>query len=293
MDQPDQDQPLEEIETVWSDVRLAHRSEGETRTARARLVLRYIGAVQRYVARVLRDDDAAADLAQEFAVRVLRGDFRRADPSRGRFRDFVRTAALNLVHDYRRRCKTRAPTGSAETSETSKPVAPQLKSDELDSELLRGWRSDLFSRAIAALAAYQRRTGRKYHDIISLRTSNPELTSTQMAALISAQSGKPVSNVWVRQILRRARECLADLLLDEVSATLEDASLEELEQELISLNLLGYCHESLRRRARRVQASGKTPSTGCSTGLRRQEKPIDRARDIIRVKSLATKRGRS
>ena len=77
-----------------------------------------------------------------------------------------------------------------------------------------------------------------------------------MAAIVSAQSGKPVSDVWVRQTLRRARECLADLLLDQVSASLENASLEELEQELISLDLLGYCHEGLRHRARRDQASG-------------------------------------
>ena len=132
MDQPDQDQPLQEIETAWSDVLLAHLSEEEAHTARARLVLRYIGAVRRYMARVLRDGDAAAELAQEFAVRVLRGDFRRADPSRGRFRDFVRTAALNLVHDYRRRCKTRPPTRSVEASE---PVAPQVESDELDAIL--------------------------------------------------------------------------------------------------------------------------------------------------------------
>ncbi len=253
MDQPDQDQPLQEIETAWSDVLLAHLSGEEAHTARARLVLRYIGAVRRYMARVLRDGDAAAELAQEFAVRVLRGDFRRADPSRGRFRDFVRTAALNLVHDYRRRCKTRPPTRSVEASE---PVAPQVESDELDAVFLRSWRSELFGRTMAALAEYQRRTGRTYHDIISLRSSNPELTSAQMAALVSAQSGKPVSDVWVRQTLRRARECLADLLLDEVSCSLENASVEELEQELISLDLLDYCYEGLRRRARRDQASG-------------------------------------
>ena len=253
MDLPDQDQPLQEIETVWSDVLKAHLSEGDAHTARARLVLRYIGAVQRYMARVLRDDDAAAELAQEFAVRVLRGDFRRADPSRGRFRDFVRIAALNLVHDYRRRCKTRPSTRS---EEDSGPVAPQVELDELDAEFLRSWRLDLFSRAMAALAEYQSKTGRPYHDVISLRISNSGLTSTQMAALVSAQSGKPVSDVGFRQTLRRARECLADLLLDEVSASLENATFEELEQELISLDLLGYCHEGLRRRARGGQALG-------------------------------------
>jgi RNA polymerase sigma-70 factor (ECF subfamily) len=255
MDHPDQDRPLNEIETLWSDILRAHQGEAEAHDARVRLVLRYIGAVRRYIAWVLRDGDAAAELAQEFAVRVLRGDFRRADPSRGRFRDLVRAAALNLVHDYYRRRKARPSTGSAETPE---PVAPPVESDEPDADFLRSWRMELFSRAMAALAVYQERTGRPYHDVISLRTSNPRLTSNEMAALISARSGKPVGDVWVRQTLRRARGCLADLLLDEVAASLGNASVEQLEQELIILDMLGYCHDSLRRRARRT--GGPDPS---------------------------------
>ena len=115
---------------------------------------------------------------------------------------------------------------------------------------------ELFGRAMAALAAYQERTGRPYHDIISLRTGDPQLTSSELAALYSARSGKAVGDVWVRQTLRRARACLADLLLDEVAASLGGGSIEELEQELIVLDLLGYCQDSLRRRARRTGASG-------------------------------------
>src|SRR5262245_48648440 len=160
MDQPDQARRLHEIETPWSDVLRAHRGEGEVHAARARLVLRYIGAVQHYMARVLRDGDTAEELAQEFAVRVLRGDFRRADPSRGRFRGFVRAAALNLVQDYRRRCKARPTTRSAEFDE---PVAPLVESEEPDAEFLQSWRMELFRRAMTSLAAFQKRTGRPYH----------------------------------------------------------------------------------------------------------------------------------
>jgi RNA polymerase sigma-70 factor (ECF subfamily) len=211
------------------------------------LVLRYIEAVQQYMARVLRDDEAAAELAQEFAVRVLRGDFRRADPQRGRFRDFLRIAALNLINDYRRRSRSRH---LVQRTEALEPVAPRDKADEPDAEFLQSWRRELFSRAMASLDAYQRRTGRPYHDLISLRTAEPQPSSAQMAAALSARLGKPVSDGWVRQTLRRARECLADLLLDEVSISFERCSIEELEQELIILDLLDYCRESLRRRAR-------------------------------------------
>lgn len=247
MDQPSQGRPLREIETQWSDVLRAHQPEGEAHSARARLVLRYIGAVERYMARVLRNDDAAADLAQEFAVRVLRGDFRRADPQRGRFRDFIRIAALNLVNDYRRRSKARHVVQGPATLE---PVAPPIEVDEPDSEFLQAWRRDLFARAMSSLAEYQEKTGRPYHDIIDLRTREPRLTSAQLASDFSARLGKPVSDGWVRQTMRRARQCLADLLLDEVAASLEGSSTEELEQELITLDLLDFCRESLRRRGR-------------------------------------------
>src|SRR3954463_11751019 len=72
MEQPDGERPLHEIETPWSNVLRAHRGEDEGHAARAQLVLRYIGAVQRYMTRLLRDRDTAAELAQEFAIRVLR-----------------------------------------------------------------------------------------------------------------------------------------------------------------------------------------------------------------------------
>src|SRR5262249_42324166 len=52
---------------------------------------------------MVRDDDAAEELTQEFAVRFLRGDFRQADPSRGRFRDLLKRALRHLAIDYWRR----------------------------------------------------------------------------------------------------------------------------------------------------------------------------------------------
>jgi RNA polymerase sigma factor (sigma-70 family) len=247
MDHPGEDPKLNEIETLWSDIRRAHRDEGEAHDARARLVLRYIGAVRRYLTWVLRDGETAAELAQEFAIRVLRGDFRRADPSRGRFRDFVRTAALNLVHDHHRRRRVRPASASPGVPE---PAAPPEPSQEPDDEFLRSWRMELFSRAMAALAAYQERTGRPYHDVLSVRTADPQLTSAQMADILSTRLGRPVNDAWVRQTLKRARGCLADLLVDEVAVTLGNASYGDLEQELIVLDLLGYCQDGLRRRAR-------------------------------------------
>src|SRR5206468_570069 len=68
--------------------------------ARQQLVLRYYGAVYRYLLGMLHDPAVAEDLTQEFAVRLLRGDFKHFDPQRGRFRDYVKIAVRHLVMDY-------------------------------------------------------------------------------------------------------------------------------------------------------------------------------------------------
>src|SRR5262245_53157966 len=97
---------LSEISTCWAAVCQAHADAGvNTEAARRELLDRYGGAVSRYLRGALRDAAAAEDLYQEFALRFLRGDFRRADPKCGRFRDFVKTALARLVsrHDSRRR----------------------------------------------------------------------------------------------------------------------------------------------------------------------------------------------
>src|SRR5437762_760286 len=74
--------------TVWLE---AHQGEGAAAiAARQQLVLRYYGAVYRYLLGMLHDPAVAEDLTQEFAVRLLRGDFKHFDPQRGRFRDFLK-----------------------------------------------------------------------------------------------------------------------------------------------------------------------------------------------------------
>ena len=95
---------LSEMATLWSLVRRAHHGPAETAgSARQQLLQQYSEAVFRYLRGALRNEDAAEELSQEFALRFLRGDFHRADPGRGRFRAYVKTALFRLVVDYIRR----------------------------------------------------------------------------------------------------------------------------------------------------------------------------------------------
>ena len=102
MDRDELDQRLSRMSTVWTMVFEAHGGEADAATAAmSGLALRYSGVVYRYLLGAVRDPDAAAELSQELALRILRGAFRHADPSRGRFRDYLKTALIHLVDDYR------------------------------------------------------------------------------------------------------------------------------------------------------------------------------------------------
>src|SRR4029450_8539536 len=91
---------LSRISTPWTLVRRAHGDAGDCAADALRLLLqRYCGAAYRYLRGALRDEDAAFELLQEFVLRVLRGDFRRAAPGPGRSRDSLRPALIHPVPD--------------------------------------------------------------------------------------------------------------------------------------------------------------------------------------------------
>src|SRR5438034_11479959 len=103
MEQHEFEQRLSHIATRWSILRQAHQDTDAATQARQQLLERYCGAIYRYLLSAVRDHHAAEDLTQEFALRFVRGLFRHADPQRGRFRDYVKTALFHLVDDYRQR----------------------------------------------------------------------------------------------------------------------------------------------------------------------------------------------
>lgn len=89
---------LSGIQTLWTLVRQAHGAEAElVKNAQQQLLKRYGGPVQRYLRGLVRDADAAEDLFQEFAVRLLKGDLHNADPQRGKFRNYVKGVLFHLV----------------------------------------------------------------------------------------------------------------------------------------------------------------------------------------------------
>src|SRR6516162_7103932 len=122
------DARLTGIDTHWSGLFAAHKENGEATTAAQREeLLRYYGAVRRYLVGIVHDAGVAEELTQDFAVRFLRGDFRRADPQRGRFRDFVKTALRHLARDHWRkqgRAPVPLPSDGPEPADADAPDQP-------------------------------------------------------------------------------------------------------------------------------------------------------------------------
>jgi RNA polymerase sigma-70 factor (ECF subfamily) len=246
MSEPNADRHLSHISTLWSLVYRAHQGRPEEVGAAQRVLMeRYAGAVRRYLLGALRDPEAADELFQEFSLRFLRGDFRGADPGRGRFRNFVKSAVFHLVVDHQRR----RGRGGAPAPLTAEPAVEPPSQSDAERAFVESWREQLIDRTWQALAELERATGQPNHTVLRFRTDNPLLPSAELAAQLGPRLGKTFTVAGIRQALHRARDKFTDLLLDEVVQSLDKPSPEELEQELIDLRLLPYCQSALARRA--------------------------------------------
>ncbi len=241
MESQQYDRLLSCISTSWSAVCQAHQGQGEQKASAQRLVLlRYYQPIHNYLRAMVRDDDAAEELTQEFAVRFLRGDFRQADPSRGRFRDLLKRALRNLAIDYWKRQRAKKellpiplvedwqitpveadwrrgppPRRGVDAFEADwrqrppprrQPPPPDLGSAEADRTFLEGWRAEMLGEAWEALAQFQEGTGCPYHTVLSLRVEHAGEPSAALARLAGDRLGRPLGEDAFRQTLRRAPE---------------------------------------------------------------------------------------
>jgi RNA polymerase sigma-70 factor (ECF subfamily) len=238
----DDPQRLSRIATQWSLVMEAHdQSADGAASARQALLVHYSSSVYRYLLGAVRDPDAAEELSQEFALRLMRGAFRRAAPERGRFRDYVKTVLSNLVNDHFR-SKRRLPQTDGDVELIAAESAESAAGPSLEDCL----RDNVLERTWAAL----RRLQPRYHAVLLLRVEQADLSSTETARQLTATTGTKWSADGVRKTLERARTKFADILLDEVSAILDCTDLDDLGEALAELDLLRYCRTALDRRAK-------------------------------------------
>jgi RNA polymerase sigma factor (sigma-70 family) len=244
----DDDLHLSQIQTMWSVVRQASGNHTAVQIAQQSLLDRYQGAIRRYALAALRDEDAANEIVQEFALKFVKGDFAKADPGRGKFRAFVKTVVYRLIVDYQRKKKGLLREGPLH-SNIAEPAATESDVDVADDAAFQtSWRDELLARCWQRMGEDEQESGKPHYTVLKHRVEHPEARSPELAAGLSEKLGKPINAGAVRVLLHRARDAFAEVLLDDVTHSLEGQSLDEIEEELIELNLLEYCKPALDRR---------------------------------------------
>jgi RNA polymerase sigma-70 factor (ECF subfamily) len=253
MTDPFAPQNLNDIPTDWTALRYLAGQHGpaepSARRLQARLLDRYGEAVWRYIRVAFRDPNDAEDVFQEFARKFLSGGFRHADPGRGRFRDYLKTALFHLVQDHKRclgRLPAQLPEGYPEPSESEDPMA------EEEERFRALWRHELVRRAWHVLEARQRRDGLPFAAILRHDEMHPDASSAEIARHFSEKLGRKVTDGDVRKTRMLAHMHLQDAVLGEIEQTMLGATLDDLEEELGELGLLPWCRDAIRRRRERA-----------------------------------------
>lgn len=244
MDRSDPNERLSEMSTQTTLLFQAHHGTPEqSDEAMQLLMLRYSGAVHRYLLKAVGDPEVAKDLNQEFSVKFLGGGFRTFDPSRGRFRDYIKRAVHNLMVDYFRK---KDPARRLDTDyETPTLGDPGLMA--FDRDFLVSWRQDLLDRAWSSLEDLERRTGQPYLQVLRMRVARPNFRSPELAEALAPKLGRSMTPGNLRQTLHRARDKFAEFLIDEVRISLREPTRDEVEEELGDLKLLEFCKPTLKR----------------------------------------------
>src|SRR5262249_51171130 len=126
-------------------------------------------------------------------------------------------------------------------------AAPESVSSEAehDKTFLSTWRKEIMAHAERALIRLDERKGRCYHAILRFKARYPKKSSTDLAQHFSTEMSQPLNAIAFRQLLRRAREKLADLLVAEIARSRSTSDPQVIEAEVIDLSMHSFCRHSL------------------------------------------------
>lgn len=221
-------QRLSDTPTDWMLIHAAHSGVPvNAEEAMTRLISRYHDAVARYLKLKLRDQNLADEVSQEFWKKLLEGKLSGADPSKGRFRDYLRTVLHRLIIDHFRARKVQ-----------QLPPGDLLDPSSADEEFDHVWRETVIKRVVLRLQTFEAATSKnRYATVLKLRTDYPDASIEELAAALSTRLGATVSPEAFRKTLQRARAKYMDLLVLELRETIQPAEPADIEAEMIDLGL--------------------------------------------------------
>jgi len=219
---PDDETPLVGLRLDSISTRVATLQEA------GRFVLRYGPAVQRYLAGILKDADAAEEVWQEMMATIVDRGGTTTWPGRGRFRDYLRRSARNAAIDHLRKSNRRS---MGPLSVDVEDPASRIMDDD--------WRRCLLDKVWRALEAAERGgRGGFVHSALRAAAEAPELDSKAQAAALTKLLGRPITAEAFRQQISRGKRMMAEQILSEVAGTIAGATAADVEAELVELGLM-------------------------------------------------------
>lgn len=206
-----------------------------------RFFFRYGNAVRGYITAILRDPAAAEEVLQELILAFLRRGGVDTWPGKGRFRDYLKTAARNAASTHLRK-KGREPAAA----DLELQADPQSSDEVADRALRSDWQKCIMDRVWRELESHERRSpGNLCYTALKVFTEYRHEDSPRQAAIVSERAKRPVSAEAFRKQVSRARVLMAELILQEAGRGLGDPTADDVEGELAELGLWGYVADYL------------------------------------------------
>lgn len=219
---------LDTLATRWSLVNAAHgQDSGIAEVARRELVDRYKNPVFRYALACLKDEDAAGEILQKFALLVMEGKLHRTAPEKGRLRKYIKTVILNLIRKHAAHKHISLPHDIAKDEESE------------DDRFSRCCRAELIANSLEELVRTSPTQGR----LLKLKAGLPDLSSSELAEEYTKQF-ESITPEYVRKSIQRGLPKLTAVLFGQVVALCGSTDADALKSELAELDLWNYCRES-------------------------------------------------
>lgn len=214
---------LPAISTQWSKL-----------TDPGEFVMRYAPAIQGYLRALIGNDHDAEEVAQEFLLKVTGQGFGRLSADRGRFRDYLIAAVRNAALSHLRRKKT-------EARRLAGSMDRLPREEEADRTYRAEWQRCILDKAWRGLHRHERASpGNLSYTALKLAVEHPDEDSSALAERAGRAGGAPIRADAFRKQLSRARRLFAELIFEEVRATLDVPDQAATEEELAEVGLMSY-----------------------------------------------------
>jgi RNA polymerase sigma factor (sigma-70 family) len=201
-----------------------------------RFLFRYGNAIRGYLNAILRDQPAAEEVLQELILALLRRGGAQSWPGKGRFRDYLKTAARNAAITSLRK-KGRQPAAA----DLDVHADPDSTDEAADRALVSEWQRCVLDRVWRELESHERRSpGNLFYTVLKVVTEFRDADSPRQAQIASERAKRTISAEAFRKQVSRARREMAKLTLEEVSRGIAGATADDVEAELRELGLWGY-----------------------------------------------------